>query len=194
MLPDFPSVKGQLLKLLMKRVRARTRSLSMPGRTHILHEGDGARIVRPDGSVQVTDLKKLEETIVVKFDEIRAMSLEDIVAKVDAMAESMSRQQFEIAFAEIERAVSEVGNVVKGRGGFTAEGFLDMLSKIWMDFDEAGNPRLPSLYMNPVHENAVNAEKARIEAEPELRKRFEEIIAHKREEWRDREAGRVLVG
>jgi hypothetical protein len=160
----------------------------------VLHEGDGSKLIRQDGSVELIDLKHIEETMVVRFDEIRSMSLKDVVAKVDAMAESMARQQFEIAFAEIDRAVHEVGNVVEGRGGFTAESILDMLSKISMDFDADGKPHLPSLYCNPVHEGAIETAMKRIETEPGLRKRFDDIVARKHEEWRDREACRNLVG
>ena len=61
------------------------------------------------------------------------------------------------------------------------------------DFDELGKPKMPTLVFNPVQRSNVEEQFRRLENEPQLRMRQEEIMNRKRLDWYDRESRRKLV-
>jgi len=98
-------------------------------------------------------------------------------------------------FQTIEAGVKSVGNELSAGGKpITAELILDALDKVLVDFDADGQPQWPTIVVHPSLSDRLKAEDARFGSEPALAQRFAEIIERKREEWRAREASRVLVG
>jgi hypothetical protein len=194
-LPDFPVLKKRLADAMGSRLRRRTDAAPLPGRVQRLYEGDGMLLVRADGSRDDSDFRRLEEKLSIGLDEIGTMTMADLEAKVDAMGESIARQKAAATIEELDRAVAAVGNVFDARGKkLTAEAVLDMIESMWLDCDDGGELNMPSLWMHPVHHEDAVRELERLEREPALRERFEALKEKKREEWRDREARRVLVG
>ena len=70
----------------------------------------------------------------------------------------------------------------------------DMLEKIHIDFDKNGQPRMPNMVIHPDTLERIRPKLAEWEADPAIKKRRIEILAKKKEEWRDRESNRKLVG
>ena len=60
-------------------------------------------------------------------------------------------------------------------------------------FDEAGNWQRPIMVINPIQVPRVKKELLRLESEPCLIRRFDELLAKKKRDWDDREASRKLV-
>ena len=63
-----------------------------------------------------------------------------------------------------------------------------------IDFDEKGNPILPTIVLHPDMMKRIEGKLAEWESDPELQARRKNILAKKKEEWRDRESNRKLVG
>jgi len=70
---------------------------------------------------------------------------------------------------------------------------LDLIMTMWesmdIDFDETGNPRLPTI----VASSKIREQLEKQEITDEQKERFEQLIERKRFEWRDRESNRKLV-
>lgn len=84
-------------------------------------------------------------------------------------------------FSTLTQVTDFTGNVVDGKGkGLSHEMLIEMLEKIHIDFDQDGNPLLPSIVIHP--DMAKNFEK--LKADEDLYKsRFDEIINRKRDAY-----------
>jgi hypothetical protein len=197
MLPDFPQLKTdlhqRLLFILRSEIAARGGIVSQIGVVS-KHEGDKWTFDTVDGDVKEIQPKTIAATVEVPIIPKPSFGLEDMVEKIKEMAQSMAEQQTKMLFSSVSEAVEEVGNVVDAKGQrLSAELILQMLETVQIDFDERGNPRLPTLVLNPVQTERLKEQLQRIETEPELRKKRQEIINRQREDWYDRESNRKLV-
>lgn len=159
------------------------------------HEGHRHRIVRADGSVVENEFKEASSKITLDLSQWDSITMEDIIAKIDAAAEEMESQMARHFFGEISKSVEEVGNAIDAKGKpFTAEMYLEALEKVQLDFYEDGTPHELTLVCSPKMAPRMKAELQRLHTDPELARRYNELIEQKRDEWRERENSRKLVG
>lgn len=198
MLPDFPKLKKDLLNRLTYQMKQKQSELLNPlsqsGRS-IIFEGDKFELIREDGSIDKIKIHKFEESIETDPKDIKDMAPEAIVKKIDIISESLAQKQANVFFKEIEEGVKKVGNVVKVKGGqITPDDFFKMLKKIYVDFDELGQPYLPQIVAGKVaYESLVEMFKL-MESDLKYNKQFSDIMETKKLEWNVRESNRKLVG
>ena len=197
MLPDFVEVKQKLQIQLDKKLRQANLWHLGPLaniRESVVFEGNRTVLIRADGSVEEQKAEAAVASIEVESAEVEEMTAEKILDKVDGAAEKIAQQQANTFYRYIDKLAEEVGNVVSARGdSFTIEGYFEMLEKMEIDFDEAGNPELPCVVTSSGQHSVVERVLEDLEV-PENKIRFNEIIKDKREEWRARESNRKLVG
>ena len=141
------------------------------------------------------EFRHAESEFKVSVDEIPTLTLDQLTAKMGKAVEDLARQQFEGAIAEVGRAVDRIGNTLNmGGEPLCEEHIFRALERIAIEFDEAGQPRMPTLMTGPLQGERVNEVLGRIESQPHLRRRFDQVLSRKREEWRARESCRKLVG
>jgi len=198
MLPDFPKIKSDLHNLITLRLRHRVKTgdpvISMAH--HISqHEGDKAILGTIEGKQKELDYKGFESIFRISKDEIKSLTIEDVIKKIDSVANEMTGHMAQTMFANIKEAAKEVGTEIEQKGKpFTFETFLEALDKIWIDFDEkTGKPHMPSLVMHPNLLARIKDKFPEWEKNEEYRKRFNEIMKRKYKEWYDRESNRKLV-
>ena len=197
MLPDFPYLKKRLLSLLTARMKSVYRVHGMPFANlpfaHI-QEGNCVKMIRADGSEETIEMKHHRVTVRLLTDELENLSAEDIHRKFDQAAEEMARKTFQTFLQSLDKAVSEVGNVVRLEGRPTIEDLFRLYETVDIDFDEEGHPILPTIMCGKeMHEHVQNL-LPQVESDLEVRRKFDNMLAKKQEEWRDREASRRLVG
>ena len=196
MLPDFPHLKTKLSKFLdarMKSVHNRATPFSRASAVCI-QEGNCMKMVRADGSEETIEMKHHHAEIRISDEELETLSIENIQRKFDDAAREMADQMTQTCFESINKAVSEVGNAVRYTGMPTIEDVFRMYETIELDFDDFGRPELPTLMCSKNMMEHLQALHSQIESDPETRKRFADLMISKKEEWRDREASRRLVG
>lgn len=192
MLPDFPKVKEKILATLNKRMQTRSMPLSCCNVKHY-HEGHLHRIVRADGSVVENEFNEASGEITLDLSQEDTM--EDIIAKVDTVAETMKSQMTKHFLDELTRAVEQVGNAIDFEGKpLTAERFLEALEKTEFGFYDDGTPHELTLFCSPKMAPRIEIELQRLQTDPEFVRRYDELIERKRDEWRERENSRKLVG
>jgi predicted transcriptional regulator len=131
----------------------------------------------------------------VTSSEIAGLSLDQLLEKLDKVAQEIAAAQSQHMFESVNQAVTKVGNVIDAQGGPLSPAlFLEMIKKVQIDFDASGKPRMPTVVIHPDQAEKVKALMSQMEASPEIKSQFDRIISIKREEWRAREADRGLAG
>ena len=196
MLPDFPHLKKKLSKFLdarMKSVHNHATPFSRASAVCI-QEGNCMKMIRADGSEETIEMKHHHTEVRISEEELESLSIEDIQRKFDEAAREMADQMTKTCFDSINKAISDVGNAVRYTGMPTIEDVFRMYETIDIDFDDFGRPELPTLMCGKNMMEHLQALNSRIGSDPETNKRFANLMIRKKEEWRDREASRRLVG
>ena len=194
MFPDFLKTKEKLQKMLnqeMKKARLSYMGPLADVPVSMIFEGNKTVVVREDSSIEETNLEKITTELQVKFEEVEEvekMSHEMVLDKINRAAEEMAVKTSELFFERLTKITDETGNVVSSDGApFSIDLFLELLEKMEIDFDEAGNPS--GLSFVPFT-SSISRVISQAEADP----RYQAIIERKREEWYVRESNRKLVG
>ena len=194
MLPDFTRVKTRTNQTLGRWVRQQISIVAplLKGvATYQQHEGKTSTIVREDGSEDPTDYQTFSGESVMNRDEMKRFDLEGTLQKLRELAIQIGQAQTQGLLKAAEKAADSVGNVVHTQGKLTPDKYLEVYRKLEMDFDPqtlqptAGHVRV----MHP----DTAAKVKEWEKDPVFKAEYEQIMAVKREEWRDREANRKLV-
>jgi hypothetical protein len=198
MLPDFPSVKGDLsAKLglyLQERFRIHLGPVSGIRRVRVF-EGTRQGIVRASGREDWTEFEEFSAQLTLSTGEISSLTLDSVLVKLDALAEEMAHKTARSMYRTIAGAVEEVGNVVSAGGQrLSAQHILDALAKLQIDFLRDGTPQMPEIHIHPDLAEALDLAIEEANRNPQLKRQFQAIMDEKREAWRAREASRRLVG
>lgn len=197
MFPDFPLLKAKLSKFLTARMKAVHASHAGPiGNIPFSHvqEGSCVKMVRADGSEETVDIAHHHAEVRITDEELENLTTEEIHRKFDDAAKEMARQTSQMFFETVKKGVEEVGNVFHFTGSPTIDDIYRFYEKVWIDFDENGRPELPTLVCGEKMMEQIKPLFSQIDSDPETKKRFADLMVRKKEEWRDREASRRLVG
>lgn len=160
-----------------------------------MFEGRHNTIIRPDGSEDQTSMNEGRAELRIPLDELKELGLQQLLDRLDEIAKDMARQQSEHFFTTLSEGSKKAGTTIDAQGKpLTPELFLKMIETIWINFSADGTAQMPTMVISPSSEEGVKAMIQKMENSPELKKRFDDIIIKKREEWNAREADRVLVG
>lgn len=161
-------------------------------RFKMTREGNAIRLLREDGTVDDIESRRIAVKVEIPIEEAEKWNPADSARKLAELSSEMARKQESFFYEKLDDAVTKVGNVIDAKGNLTVEHYFEMLTKIQLDFDSVGDPRMPQ----PAGGGAAKllALEATILADPKLRARRDTLIDQKREEWRAREANRALVG
>lgn len=196
MLPDFPETKRLFSRFFQTYMRLKIREISPYSavQTRYLHEGRAMKITRADQSESASGLEQLSAYIEVKSDEIENLTFDRAIEKHEAMIADLVRKQTRFIRERMTSEIPESQTLdAKGRK-FEGQVVIDLLEKMQIDFYPDGTPHkifVDGPFFTPERMAVVDKE---FESDPELKRKFEEMMAKKKEEWRDREADRKLVG
>jgi hypothetical protein len=198
MLPDFVRVKNRRGRLFLNMVRRECERLT-PLLNHIRtvqqHEGLRLDYETVEGIREVVAYdNEISSSLKVKLGELAQLGPKEYRAKARGMARELARQTMGQFFAQVARSCDEAGTSMDAGGRpFDPMMLLDGFEKIDIDFDERGQPQLPTLVGNPKQQPIFAKKMAEAENSPEFQRRWSEIMTQKWVEWRDREADRKLV-
>jgi hypothetical protein len=159
------------------------------------HEGDRMIYRTVEGTQKELDYKKVQASFSISRDEIKSLTVEDIIKRVDAAAQELSGHMARTIFAAIDQGTKEAGTQIDHGGKpFSPEVLFEALEKISIDFDEdTKQPHMPSMVVSPELAAKIKDKLPEWERNEEYKKRFDEIMKRKYEEWYARESNRKLV-
>ena len=196
MLPDFPTVKKKIRDDFNKKIREKIDNAPFISQIGIkrVYEGNILTSSSMEGYTESGEYKRISSGFSVSPDEIIEKGAKAFFSQIDKISEELIKQQSQVIFKKMDEVTERTGNIVNAKGkGISPEIILEALEKVTIDFDEFGNPLFPALILNPNDRERVKDEIPKWEADPNLRKKYLELVEKKRREWRDRESRRKLV-
>jgi hypothetical protein len=192
MLPDFLALKFELLKEQSYAVthnRSGEPLLSQIA-SYIHHEGKGFILLREDGTQETSDYRLMSGEIRIDLKDIQKKGEAAIDEALNPANKEINETQRKALFETLNRTVPSHD---AGGRPISAELILEMWESMDFSFDENGNWQRPTIVINPIQAPRLTKELKRMETEPNLIQRFEELLAQKKRDWDDREANRKLV-
>jgi hypothetical protein len=198
MLPDLRKFKGKVERRLRRSLEDRIQAyapLVARIRVHVQQEGDRFSHETHDGDVVRERFRRLSTPMKT---EVVASPIEqavDIAKKLDEAAKDMAAQQMRLLLEKITASSERAGTAVDAGGRpLDMDMFIEVHERLSIDFDQYGRPTLPTTVMHPETAAAIAPKIAEWQKDAAFRARFDAVIDRKREEWRDRESRRKLVG
>ena len=199
MLPDFIDVKEQRRGRFIQMVNRETEMLT-PLLNHIRtvrqHEGRRLEYETVDGVQDVVDYEnRISSALRLHRNDFASMDEGRYLSKAKEMAKELAPQAMRHFFGMMDRWTAKAGTVTDAGGQpFNPMMLIESLEKVDIDFDERGQPQLPTLVANPKDHAGLEKKLAEAENSPEFQRRWNELMQIKLMEYRDREADRKLVG
>ena len=195
MLPDFPIQKRFIASQLSKVMAARMKKDPLVSmiHVHIMKEGSSVEIQSPgwQDHVEMSDVGFEGE-----------VSLDDLIKEGPGIyfkqalkaAEAFIEAQHKMLLAKANEVTERSGMVFDGRGKpFSPEILLQAMERMELSFSESGEPRMPTLIVNPQLHEKIKEKMPEWEKDEDFKKRRDDLIDRKRKEWLDRENSRKLV-
>ncbi len=195
MLPDFPKVKRKFQEALLRHIEARVRRDPLLSQIKRVRQFEGSRmsVGNEGGSVPSEGYGEQSGELGVDVRDVIARGPSAFLDKAADVAEQLQKQQVEMVLRHVDIIARRVGNVVDGKGReLTFELFEEMLDKVYVDFDDKGQPHLPSIIPLQMALK-FRAKLAEWLSRADYAERHRRLIEKKRQEWRDRESNRKLV-
>jgi len=192
MLADFLSLKIELVKeqsYAITHNRSGEPLLSEIA-SYINHEGKGFILRREDGSQEKVDYIRMSGEIQIDLKDIQKNGEVAIDEALRPANREINEAQRKALFETLNRTVPSLD---AGGRPISAELIMEMWESMDFSFDDSGNWQRPTMVINPIQAPRVKKELTRLETEPDLVRRFEELLAQKKRDWDDREANRKLV-
>lgn len=196
MLPDFPRIKGKFREAINRYFQdvVRQEPLFSQFRHERHFEGDKMSSKTEDGELGESSYKEMFSEYSVDREDVITKGPMAFIENIETVAEDIRKQQAKLILDKLKEVTDRTGQVVDGKGQpLTHELFMEMLERIQIDFDDQGNPYLPTLIMAPEVAAKLKEKMPEWEADPEYTRRLEQLVERKRKEWNDRESHRELV-
>lgn len=199
MLPDYPDVKAAVsrrLNLFLRRRAQMHRGGALSEVRNIrMHEGDTSGVVQEDGAKRETNFRETSAEVVITAAELPNLKFSDLLERLDRVAKSLGEQQAKLVFEDIAAAVKGKENEIDMKGEkFSSETMMRAIKAIRLDFDEKGNPIMPTMVIGAGMVPIIEAAQKQFDGDADAQRRWKALLADKRDEWRAREADRNLVG
>ena len=196
MLPDFPKIKKKHGEAINKYLKDLIHQDPLFLGIRVEHHFEGSRMSYKtvEGEPNETEYQAASSEFQIKKEDVIAKGAMAYVENLRDAAEEMKRQKAGYLFEKMKEVTDKTGNVVNGKGQpFSFELFVEMIKKIWIDFDEDGKPIMPTMVVSPELGEKLRVILPEWEKKPEYKKIIDDIIEKKRKEWNDRESHRKLV-
>lgn len=189
MLPNFSKIQNllsdRIYRTIKEKIRQKSGAFDAP--TVSLFEGDSLSVLREDGTYDESKLSKMEATSIIQKEQLANPNVA-IGETIEALSEQLANQQVKVIIGELEKTPNQVDS----GGKFTIETVFEALEKIRIDFID-GQASMPQLVVSPQLFASARDIFIASENDPEIKKRFDELMERKRREWLDRESSRKLV-
>ncbi len=198
MLPDFPHLKRRVNTRLLRFVREQVPALAPLLRdvsSYMQHEGSRGDLIRADESRDSTTFEAAHFEFELPKEEMRVLDIEALKRRLMELAEQLAAHQSRLMLTRVGEAATAVGNEVNAGGDLRPEHVLEVMRKLQVDFDPLTNKPKPgrAWVMHPDTAAKVVAKMQQWEKDPLFIAELNRIEDQQREDWRAREARRILA-
>ena len=196
MLPRIAKLDRQFTEAFQHYVQARSRGSSVLReiKAHVIHEGRDAAIRRSPTDLEPTKLIRAGVETRMTPQEIESVDLALIVSKANEISAEFERQISQHLFQTLEQVTDQTGLKKDGGGApLTNEMLIEVFSMMQMNFERSQSgdvvivtaPGMAPTFQKLEREMYENAQ---------IRAKWNAMMEQKRNEFREREINRNLVG
>lgn len=192
-LPLYPQLKKSLENMFLELLEGASRQELGPfneSPRFIQHEGTTHSYNTAEGEERQTEYQDMMVELQLSSSELANMTLGDAVKLVVEKGHEIGAQQARYHFGMLSKIIEEAGSTVNGP--LTLNRLFEVLEKLYIHFDDLGNPRWPTMVVHPNVTPRLRELARELEAE-EAKTRLSNIIERKREEWNEEQDRRKLV-
>jgi hypothetical protein len=196
MLPDFPKIKEKFREAINRYLQdvVQQEPLLSQFRQERHFEGNKMSSKTEKGELEESSYKEVSVEYSINREDVITKGPMAFIENIQKVAEDIKEQQAKLMLDKLKEVTDRTGQVVDGKGQpFSHQLFMEMLGRIQIDFDDQGNPYLPTVIVPAEMAAKLKDTLPEWEANPEYKKRFDQLIERKRKEWSDRESHRKLV-
>lgn len=199
MIVDFINIRRRFERFAftyLKSVENRESGFLNEMRRYVIHEGDSWSYQTVENETIESDLQKIEAVVDLPLEKFATMRFQQVLDLYSRMASQLVEQKQRLFFDRVTEAVEVSGNSIEAEGMSFSDATLAMLESMHIDFDDYRNrPNLPTIITNKANYEAIKATDASMKDEEryEYKRRQDEILDRKYEEYVLRESNRKLV-
>lgn len=198
MLPDYPDLKAKAGARLMQFVRSQVPRIAPFLRevtSYAQHEGKRGHLTRADQSTDTIHFPGTQISVEMSRDDMRSLDAAGLRRHLLSLAEQAAEHQAKLLLTRVGEAAASVGNEIDAGGELKPEHLLEMLRKVQTDFDPVTGHRKPGQMwvMHPDMAKKVLPKVQEWEKDPDIITELVRIEDEQREQWRAREARRILA-
>jgi hypothetical protein len=196
MLPDFPDLKAEVLKIVLAKLRQRVDTgdpVVSQVRRFRQREGSQMRYEQYGGTKVQEGFEKIGTEFTVLPSNVPALVGEKLDAKLEEMAQDLIARSARAFFKKVGDVCDKAGTSIDAGGKpVSPEMLLEMVGAVQMEFESDGTPA-QTFVIHPDMFPALKKVSDQIENDPELKRRNAEILERQREAWAARESNRKLA-
>jgi hypothetical protein len=199
MLPAFPKIealRARTNRRMIEHLAAQFSPILREIDRHTQFEGRETTVLRHDDTIGHSALDPVSAEILVERIPLADFTEEELIKKLTRIAERMAQGMSGILYAEMERGTTEVGNVVDAQGQpFSEELILKAIEKMEHSFEPDGTWERPTFVVSPQIFNQIMQDAGnRGSGSAAFERSLKTILQKKRDDFRRREADRILAG
>lgn len=157
-------------------------------------EGRSATYERVGGEMVDVDYKAQSVQRKLEFQEARGLAPDAFMEAAASIGSEMAAKMSEDVFAYLSKTIDSVGNVAVSRDdGISFESFLDLNSKMDLDFKDDGSPVNRTIVLSPEVHRTFRASLQEWHADAEKCAAMDAVLKRKKQEFNEREARRRMV-
>jgi hypothetical protein len=174
--------------------RSRRSPLLNQIKAHTVHEGRSSSIRRSPTEIEPTTMREASVEAEMRFDDIEQVDTNYMLHKANEIAEQFEKQFSLHLFSTIDETTKKTGLRSDNVGApLTHDGLIELMSRMQMNFEKSEHGDLTIVTAPGMEKTFQRLERERIE-NPEIKKKWDEMMEKKRREFREREINRNLVG
>jgi hypothetical protein len=196
MLPRIARLDRQFGEAIQRYVQIRSRGSSLLSeiKTHVIHEGKDTALRRSPTEVEPTPMTEAAVETKMHFDEIDNIDFAYVVSKAAEISADFEKQFSSRLFNTLETVTTKTGLVKDVRGApLTNDMLIELFSSMQMDFEHSPNGDL-SIVTAPGMISTFERLEREASENMEIARRWNAMMEEKRNEFREREINRNLVG
>jgi diadenosine tetraphosphate (Ap4A) HIT family hydrolase len=176
------------------QLRSRSSPVLSQIKSHVVHEGKENTIVRSETPAEQTEMFLASAETQTPLIEIDSVNLEYILRQLHNLGQQFEEQFSKRLFQTMQNVTAKTGQTVNAKGQpLNNEILFETLSKVQMDFEKSDTGNM-SIVVPPGTEKTLQKLDDEIQRSPELRQKFADLMEQKRNEFREREINRSMVG
>jgi UTP-glucose-1-phosphate uridylyltransferase len=199
MLPSFPKIealRARTNRRIIENLTAQFSPVMAQIDRHTQFEGRQTTVLRYDETIGRSPLDPVSAEVLVERVPLAEFTEQQLIKKLTRMAEQIAQGVSGMLYAEMERGTTEVGNVVHAQGQpFNEELILKAIEKMEHSFAPDGTWERPMFVVSPdIFNKIVQDTGNRGSGSPAFQRSLKRILQKKRDDFRRREADRILAG